>query len=119
MSKTATKSQLTREEEMLIQDYSRNVSIKSSALFYGNAAIVAAVPICNPRLIFIFTVFKIQKLIKKSGTKRALLENSPNGTGRFLYLLHSGHSCCCLFDQLLVQKRQIRFETQVKPFFIN
>jgi translocon-associated protein subunit gamma len=46
MSKTASpKSQLTKEEQMLIQDYSRNVSVKSSALFYGNAAIVAAVPI--------------------------------------------------------------------------
>ena len=45
MSKTTSKSQLTKEEELLIQDYSRNVSIKSSALFYGNAAIVAAVPI--------------------------------------------------------------------------
>ena len=45
MSKTSGKSQLTKEEELLIQDYSRNVSTKSSALFYGNAAIVAAVPI--------------------------------------------------------------------------
>ena len=35
---------LTKEEELLLQDFSRNVSTKSSALFYGNAAIVAAVP---------------------------------------------------------------------------
>lgn len=46
MSKTAQKSQnLTAEEELLLKDYSRNVSTKSSALFYGNAAIVAAIPI--------------------------------------------------------------------------
>jgi hypothetical protein len=55
MSKTATtpsssaKTQnLTKEEELLLKDYSRNVSTKSSALFYGNAAIVAAIPICKP-----------------------------------------------------------------------
>lgn len=29
---------------MSVQDFSRNVSTKSSALFYGNAVIVAAVP---------------------------------------------------------------------------
>ncbi|KAJ8319860.1 hypothetical protein KUTeg_001447 [Tegillarca granosa] len=36
---------LTREEELLLQDFSRNVSTKSSALFYGNALIVSAIPI--------------------------------------------------------------------------
>merc|ERR1711894_396126 len=35
---------LTREEELLLQDFSRNVSTKSSALFYGNALIVSAIP---------------------------------------------------------------------------
>jgi len=39
------KKQLTREEELLLQDFSRNVSSKSSALFYGNALIVSAIPI--------------------------------------------------------------------------
>lgn len=44
--KKATKSsQLSREEEQLLKESSRNVSTKSSALFYGNAAIAAAVPI--------------------------------------------------------------------------
>lgn len=42
---TSTSSQLTKEEELLLQDFSRNVSTKSSALFYGNALIVSAVPI--------------------------------------------------------------------------
>merc|ERR1712184_125737 len=33
------------EEELLLQDFSRRVSAKSSALFYGNAFIVSAIPI--------------------------------------------------------------------------
>uniref|UniRef100_A0A1B6EM72 Translocon-associated protein subunit gamma n=1 Tax=Cuerna arida TaxID=1464854 RepID=A0A1B6EM72_9HEMI len=40
-----TKSTFTKEEELLLQDFSRNVSTKSSALFYGNAFIVSAIPI--------------------------------------------------------------------------
>ncbi|XP_034249325.1 translocon-associated protein subunit gamma [Thrips palmi] len=39
------KQAFTREEELLLQDFSRNVSTKSSALFYGNAFIVSAIPI--------------------------------------------------------------------------
>ncbi|XP_018324581.1 translocon-associated protein subunit gamma [Agrilus planipennis] len=42
--KTSVKP-FTKEEELLLQDFSRNVSTKSSALFYGNAIIVSAVPI--------------------------------------------------------------------------
>ncbi len=41
------KKALTREEELLLQDFSRNVSTKSSALFYGNAFIVSAIPVCE------------------------------------------------------------------------
>lgn len=41
-----TKS-FTKEEELLLQDFSRNVSTKSSALFYGNAFIVSAIPMCE------------------------------------------------------------------------
>lgn len=42
-----TPSGFTKEEELLLNDFSRNVSTKSSALFYGNAFIVSAVPICK------------------------------------------------------------------------
>ncbi|RNA02593.1 translocon-associated subunit gamma, partial [Brachionus plicatilis] len=43
MSAKSTKPKtLSKEEEVLLQDYSRDLSTKSSALFYGNAAIVAA-----------------------------------------------------------------------------
>jgi len=38
-------TKLTREEELLLQDFSRNVTTKSSALFYGNALIVSAIPV--------------------------------------------------------------------------
>lgn len=40
-----SKKTLTREEELLLQDFSRNVSTKSSALFYGIALVVSIVPI--------------------------------------------------------------------------
>ncbi|CAI6348236.1 unnamed protein product [Macrosiphum euphorbiae] len=35
----------TKEEEQLLSDFSRNVSTKSSALFYGSAFMVSALPI--------------------------------------------------------------------------
>lgn len=44
MSKGQNKG-FTKEEELLLQDFSRNVSTKSSALFYGNGFIVSAIPI--------------------------------------------------------------------------
>lgn len=44
----------TKEEELLLQDFSRNVSTKSSALFYGNAFIVSAIPICKYLFIFYY-----------------------------------------------------------------
>merc|ERR1712071_316520 len=39
------KTALTSEEELLLQDYSRHVSKKSSLLFYGNALVVSVLPI--------------------------------------------------------------------------
>ena len=45
MGKKEKSSSLSKEEELLLQDFSRNVSTKSSALFYGNAFIVSAIPI--------------------------------------------------------------------------
>merc|ERR1711976_1106023 len=44
-SATTANQKLTKQEELLLQDFSRNVSTKSSALFYGNAFIVSAIPI--------------------------------------------------------------------------
>ena len=36
-----------QDEDSLLQDYSRNVTTKSWALFSGNAAVVSAIPICK------------------------------------------------------------------------
>lgn len=40
-------SLFTKEEELLLQDFNRNVSTGSNMLFYGSAAIVSALPICK------------------------------------------------------------------------
>lgn len=56
----------TKEEEMLLQDFSRNVSTKSSALFYGNAFIVSAIPICKYNVPLSLTVYKINKTLFQS-----------------------------------------------------
>jgi len=44
-STSGASKKLTKQEELLLQDFSRNVTTKSSALFYGNAFIVSAIPI--------------------------------------------------------------------------
>ena len=47
-AKTANKSgKLTKEEELLLLESSRNVSTATSALFYGNAFIVSVMPLCE------------------------------------------------------------------------
>ena len=38
---------VARDEDSLLQDYSRNVTTKSFALFFGNAAVVSAIPLCK------------------------------------------------------------------------
>lgn len=44
MAPPTAKKNLSKEEELLLQ-FSKNVTTKNSALFYGNAAIVSALPI--------------------------------------------------------------------------
>ena len=43
MSKAKSKG-FSKEDELLLQDFSKSVSGKSSALYYGNALIVSAIP---------------------------------------------------------------------------
>lgn len=43
----AKKSGFTKEEELLLQNFSRSDTTKSTALFYGNALIVSAIPFCK------------------------------------------------------------------------
>lgn len=57
-SKPARSKDLTKEEELLLKDASRNVSTKSSALFYGNAVIVAAIPICKTNNFYCLLLFE-------------------------------------------------------------
>lgn len=40
-------SLFTKEEELLLQDFNRNVSTGSNMLFYGSAAIISSFPICK------------------------------------------------------------------------
>lgn len=40
-------SLFTKEEELLLQDFNRNVSTGSNMLFYGSAAIISSLPICK------------------------------------------------------------------------
>lgn len=85
-------SGFTKEEELLLQDFSRNVSTKSSALFYGNAFIVSAVPICKYDtsidrmlwcLVLQFWIFVF----------RALLACTQYGIASKCHLLHP-YDCC-------------------------
>lgn len=46
-SADSKKSGFTKEEELLLQNFSRTETTKSTALFYGNAFIVSAIPICK------------------------------------------------------------------------
>jgi hypothetical protein len=100
MASQKKKAQYSREEEILLQDFSRNVSTKSSALFYGNAAIVAAVPVCKSlnfhkehcNLDFVDFIFCF----------RDLLAYSSNGTSNFLHLFPTSNrfgnifGCICI-----------------------
>lgn len=47
---------LTKEEELLLQDFSRDVSKKSSLLFYGNAVLVSLLP------LYLFTRIHLMEL---------------------------------------------------------
>lgn len=52
--KSKENSGFTKEEELLLQDFSRNVSTKSNALFYFNGFFVSAIPICKYKSFEIF-----------------------------------------------------------------
>lgn len=48
-----------QEEELLLQDFSRNVSPKFQALFYGNAFIVSSIPICKYVIISLAVMLRL------------------------------------------------------------
>jgi len=43
----STQKSAARDEDLLLQDFSRNVTTKSWALFIGNAVVVSAIPLCK------------------------------------------------------------------------
>lgn len=45
--KMAGGKKLSKEDELLLQNFSRSVSTKSSVLFYANALVVSAIPLCK------------------------------------------------------------------------
>lgn len=47
---------LTREEELLLQDFSRKISGKTRALFYCIALIVSVIPICEYGKTFLHSI---------------------------------------------------------------
>merc|ERR1712038_621831 len=69
--KMAGSAKLTKEEELLLQDFSRNVTTKSSALFYGNALIVSAIPMwlfwrihqMDPHQTYTMVLFGVMTLV--------------------------------------------------------
>lgn len=56
--KSVNKSgKLTKEEELLLLESSRNVSTATSALFYGNALIVSIMPLCELLILHLSFAF--------------------------------------------------------------
>lgn len=88
--KMAGGKKLTKEDEILLQNFSRTVSTKSSALFYANAFFVSAIPLCK----FIFSTFYfsveiitcVRFFVRSTHVFlmfycfRAVLEDSPDGS---------------------------------------
>ena len=52
---------LTKEEERLLLESSRQVTRTTSALFYGNAFIVSALPLCKQKLILCYVLYIVLK----------------------------------------------------------
>lgn len=88
--KMAGGKKLTKEDEILLQNFSRTVSTKSSALFYANAFFVSAIPLCK----FISSTFYfsveiitcVRFFVRSTHVSlmfycfRAVLEDSPDGS---------------------------------------
>ena len=60
-STSSGSGKLTKEEERLLLESSRQVTRTTSALFYGNAFIVSALPLCKP-------------IVKEGGREREIIK---------------------------------------------
>jgi hypothetical protein len=72
-----------RDEDLLLQDFSRNVTTKSWALFIGNASIVSAIPLCKLRRM---------NLSYEHFHSRAFLAYSSNGYNILFYSFYCWYS---------------------------
>ena len=126
--KMAGGKKLTKEDEILLQNFSRTVSTKSSALFYANAFFVSAIPLC--KYIFSTLYFSVEIItcvwffVRSTHVFvmvycfRAVLEDSPDGS---LFLWH--HVRCNDLDQYVacsvcIQEREISTKTQVSGLLL-
>ena len=102
--KMAGGKKLTKEDEILLQNFSRTVSTKSSALFYANAFFVSAIPLCkfiSSTFYFSVEIITCVRFFVRSTHVflmfycfRAVLEDSPDGS-----LLLWDHVRCNDLDQ--------------------
>ena len=124
---TAGSGKLTKEEERLLLESSRQVTRTTSALFYGNAFIVSALPLCKLRINYLkaISVILCESMRTVYCTQlcwfvgvfcllcRAVLACSDDGSCDVLPSLccpdHSQH----VAGGLLVQKHQSQSQTQV------
>jgi hypothetical protein len=101
MSNQRTASQ---DEDLLLQDFSRNVTTKSWVLFSGNAVVVSAIPLC--------------KLLENSNQyssplsfSRAFLAYSSNGFFIIFHLFYYWYRPQHIFSQISLSKYEIYFKT--------
>lgn len=112
-------SLFTKEEEQLLSDFSRNVSTKSCALFYGSALMVSALPICEfirlstfhyPLSFFLFLTVLVC---------RALLEDSHDRNDALARLVHTRHFGQHIPRRVCLQKHQVHSKTQGTLQFVR
>lgn len=105
----ATESLFTKEEEQLLSDFSRNVSTKSSALFYGSAFMVSLLPICEYTYIQIYYVTR--NYLFPLNVHRALLENTHDRNDAGPRMVRSRHVGKHLPHRFCVQKYEVHIKT--------
>ncbi len=101
----STQKSSVRDEDLLLQDFSRNVTTKSWALFIGNAAVVSAIPLCKS------IEHRIPNYSLKTYSPRAFLAYPSNGYNIIFYPFYYWYSCQYIFSELCLSKYEIHLET--------
>lgn len=100
---------MTKEEERLLLESSRQVTGTTSALFYGNALIVSALPICKSSLTELFCSLYCMKLLY-----RAVLASADDGSINLRDILHCPDPPLNLAGVLFLQEDEGVTEAQVR-----